>query len=162
MATFWRQRCTGVVSSPILGPKVHVLCHSEANFGHFLSRPTQIHCKNVEATSWRSLCCVWICIWCFFGQLAAHFPKRKCKKYTFYKIQKYGWKIREIQERSVLRDRPVQRFLKVCDMGGNSWVAPRQQTAQFRPNLPKIGQNVHFWGQKCRFWPQNSDFGTKI
>ena len=56
----------------------------------------------------------------------------------------------------------VPRFLKVCDMAGNSWVAPRQQTAQFRPNLPKIGQNVHFWGEKCRFWPQNSDFGTKI
>ena len=44
----------------------------------------------------------------------------KCEKYTFYKIQKYSLKIREIQERSVLRDRPVQRFLKVCDMGGNS------------------------------------------
>ena len=57
---------------------------------------------------------------CYFGQLAAQSPKRKCEKYTFYKIQKYGLKIREIQERGVLRDRPVQRVLKVCDMGGNS------------------------------------------
>ena len=55
-----------------------------------------------------------------FWPIGGPFSKKKMQEIHVLQNTEIRLEKREIQERGVLRDRPVQRFLKVCDMGSNS------------------------------------------
>ena len=77
---------------PILGPKYTYFFTPKPISDIFLGRPTRIQWENVEATSWRFRWCVWTCIRCFFGRLAAHFPEGNTRNTLFTKYRNTVWK----------------------------------------------------------------------
>ena len=65
------QEALGGAPRPILGPKYTYFVTPKSILDIFLSQLTRIH--------W----CVWICIRCYFGQLATHFPEGSTNHITF-------------------------------------------------------------------------------
>ena len=100
----WQLFCVDSVAQEALkggaeanfGPEIHVFFHSEANFGHFFgpTDPDSMGKCRGNVLTLPLMCLDMHSV--LFWPIGGPFSRGKYEKYTFYEIQKYGLKMREI------------------------------------------------------------------